>query len=58
MSKDPVCGMSVDDKSPLRSTHAGQAYVFCSAICKGKFDKEPARYATSVAGETPPGAKP
>jgi len=58
MSKDPVCGMSVDDKSPLRSTHAGQTHVFCSATCKARFDKEPARYATPVTGNTPPGAKP
>lgn len=50
MSKDPVCGMTVDEKAPLRSTHAGQAYVFCSTTCQTKFDKEPGRYA-SPAGE-------
>lgn len=58
MSKDPVCGMSVDDKSPYTSTLAGQTYVFCSATCKAKFDQEPARYATPVAGTSPPGGKP
>lgn len=45
MTKDPVCGMTVDDKSPLRSTNAGQTYLFCSPGCKTKFDQEPARYA-------------
>ena len=51
MSKDPVCGMAVDDKAPLRSTHAGQTYVFCSPACKTKFDKEPGRYAATAGGE-------
>ena len=46
MTKDPVCGMTVDDKSPNRSTHAGQTYLFCSESCKTKFDAEPERYAT------------
>ena len=43
MSKDPVCGMTVDENASLRSTHAGQDYVFCSTTCQAKFDKEPAR---------------
>lgn len=47
MTKDPVCGMTVDDKSPHRSTHAGQTWLFCSAGCKTKFDAEPGRYAPS-----------
>lgn len=51
MSKDPVCGMAVDDKAALRSTHAGQTYVFCSPACKTKFDKEPGRYAATAGGE-------
>ena len=44
MTKDPVCGMSVDDNSPNKSTNAGQSYVFCSPGCKTKFDNEPERY--------------
>lgn len=50
MAKDPVCGMTIDDKSPERSTHEGQTYVFCSPICKSKFDKEPGRYTAPPAG--------
>lgn len=50
MSKDPVCGMTVDDEAPLQSTHAGQTHVFCSPGCKAKFDKEPGRYAAPAAG--------
>jgi Cu+-exporting ATPase len=57
MSKDPVCGMPVDDKAPLRSTHAGQTFVFCSPTCKTKFDKEPVRYAAPAGGEAQKGKK-
>jgi Cu+-exporting ATPase len=51
MVKDPVCNMSVDEKSPHKSTHAGQTFVFCSPTCKTKFDKEPGRYAAPAGGE-------
>lgn len=51
MAKDPVCGMTVDEKAPLKSTHDGKSYVFCSASCKAKFDKEPGRYVPPAAGE-------
>jgi P-type Cu+ transporter len=50
MAKDPVCGMTVDEKPPLKSTHAGKNYVFCSPSCKTKFDKEPGRYALPAGG--------
>jgi Cu+-exporting ATPase len=52
MVKDPVCGMSVDEKSPLKSTHEGKNYVFCSASCKAKFDKNPGQYVPAAAGKT------
>jgi Cu+-exporting ATPase len=58
MAKDPVCGMTVVDKSPYRSTHAGQAYVFCCSTCKTKFDKEPERYAAPAGGEVQRGGRP
>lgn len=57
MAKDPVCGMTVDDKSLYRSTHAGQTHVFCCSTCKAKFDKEPGRYATSVGREVQRGRR-
>lgn len=44
MAKDPVCGTILDARSPHKSTHAGQIYVFCCSTCKMKFDKEPGRY--------------
>lgn len=51
MAHDPVCGMTVDDKSPYKSTHAGQTYLFCSPGCKTKFDEEPERYTPPVGAE-------
>ena len=58
MTKDPVCGMTVDDKSPHRSTHAGQTYLFCSPGCKTKFDQEPGRYAAPEGGKDQRGGQP
>ena len=51
MAKDPVCGMTVDDKSTYRSTYAGQNHVFCSSGCKTKFDKEPGKFVAPAAKE-------
>jgi YHS domain-containing protein len=50
MAVDLVCGMSVDDNTTYRSTHAGQTFVFCSPICKQEFDKEPGRYVAPARG--------
>jgi len=58
MAKDPVCGMTVDDKSPLRSTHEGKTYLFCSPGCKTRFDKEPGRYTAPVSGKDQRGGQP
>lgn len=51
MAKDPVCGMTVDDNASLKSSHEGKNYVFCSASCKAKFDKNPSRYVPAGGGE-------
>jgi YHS domain-containing protein len=45
MVKDPVCGMSVDEKKATnKSVYQGQTYYFCSPGCKQSFDKEPQKY--------------
>jgi P-type Cu+ transporter len=41
---DPVCGMKVDPKTALKSAYKGQEHFFCSASCKGKFEKNPETY--------------
>jgi P-type Cu+ transporter len=45
LTKDPVCGMSVDPATAKhKSEHAGATYYFCCAGCRGKFVADPARY--------------
>jgi YHS domain-containing protein len=45
MTKDPVCGMEVDQKSAAaESEYQGRTYYFCSPGCKNAFDKEPQKY--------------
>jgi len=46
MVKDPVCGMTVDEKTAkFKSEHMGKTYYFCSQMCKATFDKNPMKYA-------------
>lgn len=46
MSKDPVCGMMVDEATaPAKSEYKGRTYYFCMPACKKKFDADPERYA-------------
>ncbi|MDA8159794.1 MAG: YHS domain-containing protein [Desulfobacteraceae bacterium] len=42
--KDPVCGMDVDDNTPLHSEHQGRTVRFCSERCKRLFDLNPGNY--------------
>lgn len=45
MSLDPVCGMTVDEKTAQhKSDYGGQTYYFCAPGCKRSFDKEPQKY--------------
>ena len=47
MAIDPICGMTVDEKTAkFTSVYKGKKYFFCSTGCKKKFDAEPAKYAT------------
>jgi Cu+-exporting ATPase len=45
MTKDPVCGMSVEEtKAAATAVHKGKTYYFCSAGCKATVEKAPAKY--------------
>ncbi|HSB88442.1 MAG TPA: YHS domain-containing protein [Anaerolineales bacterium] len=49
MAIDPVCGMTVDEKTAtLKSEFSGKTYYFCGPGCKRSFDKEPAKYAAAM----------
>ena len=46
MKKDPVCGMSVDEKKAAgTAVTQGKTYYFCSPSCKATFEKDPGKYA-------------
>lgn len=45
MTRDPVCGMEVDEATAAASTeHKGQTYFFCAPACKEQFEKEPEKF--------------
>ena len=45
MAKDPVCGMTVDEKTVhFKSEHVGKTYYFCASACKEAFDENPDKY--------------
>ena len=37
MAKDPICGMMVDEATPLKAERDGQTFYFCSEHCREKF---------------------
>ena len=37
MTKDPVCGMTVDEASALHAQRDGKTFYFCSEHCRQKF---------------------
>ncbi len=44
-SKDPVCGMTVEEaNSAGTSEYEGKTYYFCAAGCRESFEKEPEKY--------------
>jgi Cu+-exporting ATPase len=50
MTKDPVCGMNVDENNARYQTqYGGKKYTLCSEDCKKKFEQQPAQYAKSAA---------
>ncbi|WP_279610432.1 MULTISPECIES: heavy metal translocating P-type ATPase [unclassified Burkholderia] len=42
--RDPVCGMTVSDKSRFHGEHNGEWYAFCSQACLTKFQAAPSKY--------------
>lgn len=38
MPLDPICGMTVDASSPLRTDRDGETYYFCCENCRKKFE--------------------
>lgn len=52
MSRDPVCGMSVDlETAPAQVEWNGRTYVFCANGCREEFLVDPTRFAKESSGE-------
>jgi YHS domain-containing protein len=48
MTRDPVCGMIVDEgKAAGTAVYNGKTYYFCSVGCKVMFEKTPDMYVKS-----------
>lgn len=41
---DPVCGMSVDTSTELKTSYQNQLYYFCNPSCLSKFKQDPTPY--------------
>jgi Cu+-exporting ATPase len=41
VTKDPICGMIVDEKISLHTEREGKTFYFCSAHCQQKFLSTP-----------------
>ena len=41
MTKDPICGMIVDDATALHAERDGVTFFFCSEHCRQKFLSAP-----------------
>ena len=45
MVKDPVCGMTIDEKTAAgKSEYQGKTYYFCAPGCKKRFDQNPGSF--------------
>ncbi len=50
MTRDPVCGMRVEEKeSEFQTQFAGKKYFFCSEECRKEFENQPDEYIEAVA---------
>ena len=45
MVKDPVCGMMVEEEKSLMTVFQGEAWYFCSDLCRHTFLEDPERFA-------------
>lgn len=49
MTKDPVCGMDVNEQTAAATAGwQGKTYYFCAAACKAAFQKDPAKYTSGA----------
>jgi YHS domain-containing protein len=50
MTKDPVCGTTIDDRQPeFQMQFAGKKYYFCSDECRKEFEEQPEEFVETAA---------
>jgi Cu+-exporting ATPase len=54
MAIDPICGMTVDESTPIRAERDGQTYYFCCDHCRRKFLAPPPALGLGLATSPPP----
>jgi len=42
ITKDPICGMTVDEATAIHAEREGKTYYFCGETCRKKFIDRPA----------------
>jgi len=42
LTKDPICGMTVDAATAIHAEREGETFYFCSDQCRQKFLSQPA----------------
>ena len=52
MTKDPICGMSVDEATAIKAERDGKTFYFCSDHCLQQFlSSSPGAQAEGTSGE-------
>jgi len=44
VTKDPVCGMSMNEAFAIHTEYKGKTYYFCGEACRNSFLSTPATY--------------
>ena len=50
MATDPICRMTVDEKTGPHSDYKGETYYFCSQHCLAKFKEDPEKWLSAQHG--------
>ncbi|MBI4563795.1 MAG: heavy metal translocating P-type ATPase [Planctomycetes bacterium] len=53
-TRDPVCGMTVAEDTPLKHEHQGTTYRFCGESCRARFAKDPSAFLEETSKAPPP----
>ena len=58
MTRDPICGMEVDENSALKAERVGERFFFCSEHCRETFLSQSEHAGRETGKHSPSGGKP